>query len=176
MEPNTSDLEIQQKTSCCLNKSKKTFVFILLIIVLLCVAVLFYMNSKKIPKRIVYEDSSINLTSTKNLTQVPDLLAKLIDFSQVKPYEIQEVDYSNGIKQYSLKFNTGHFSENYTLITQSLVDDNKFILDQKYRDSNNFTLIFHKGKESLNVFAGPNEDKSDKREPSTIKTVLYVNP
>lgn len=108
-------------------------------------------------------------------TQVPKALAELVDFSKVKPYNVQKRILEDGSIQEVLSFDTGHLRENYESLKKDMVGENKFSLKTDTFDSGRFTLSFERGSDRLEVVGVPKIPTS-LWEKSTIIISFYYRP
>jgi len=107
------------------------------------------------------------------LTAVPKPISDLLDLSEVKPYNIQEGRFPGGAAQYIVSWRTGHLTQNYNLLKEGMVKENKFTLTADQSGSGGFVLGFVKGKDS---FQAKGVADGSKGERGTITLSLYSTP
>ena len=118
-------------------------------------------------------EKPVEILSTSSLASIPNALSAFLDFTHVKPYDIGDTKYSNKSEEFTAKWNTSHLFENYTIITQSMVDDNKFMVVSSDLSSDRFTLKFRKDKFLLTAIASPNPTNTTETTTVMISLTQY---
>src|SRR5579871_1174710 len=106
------------------NSSNLSFAVIVLVIIVGAFGALYVMGKKgeRVPP--------VTIQPLTELQSVPKPLDDIFGFSgsDVKPFGMSEADFSDGAKQYTVAFKTGHLRENYSGMKQGLTTEQGFSL------------------------------------------------
>lgn len=150
---------------------KRKIIILVIVGILLITGIVFFVALER--NRFFPSVSSVNASeviSSQSLNSVPQDLSNLLNFDGVKPYGIKKEIFSNGIQQYTLKYNTSHLFGNYAIINYEMANTNGFVPQTVPVFSNDFYLVFN--KENMRLSVAATEDTSNLREPNVITMVL----